>query len=68
MRSGSAGVSAAVFQLIAGERERDGGISETVFVNDGKSGRYLGAQHFAGMTPEDAVRKAETEFDSPYGR
>ena len=44
------------------------GIAVGVFVNDGKSGRYLGAQHFAGMTLADAVRKAETEFDSPYGR
>ena len=44
------------------------GIVVGVFVNDGKSGRYLGAQNFAGMTLEDAVRKAEKEFDSPYGR
>ncbi len=44
------------------------GIVVGVFVNDGKSGRYLGAQHFSGMTLEDAVRKAEKEFDSPYGR
>ena len=42
------------------------GIVVGVFVNDGRSGRYLGAQHFAGMTLEAAVRKAETEFDSPY--
>ena len=44
------------------------GIVVGVFVNDGKSGRYLGAQHFSGMTLEDAVRKAEKEFDSPYGK
>ncbi len=44
------------------------GIVVGVFVNDGKSGRYLGAQHFSGMKLEDAVRKAEKEFDSPYGR
>lgn len=44
------------------------GIVTGVFVNDGKSGRYLGAQHFAGMTLEEAVRKAEKEFDSPYGK
>ena len=43
------------------------GIVVGVFVNDKKSGRYLGAQHFAGMSLEDAVRKAEAEFDSPYG-
>ncbi len=42
------------------------GIVVGVFVNDGKSGRYLGAQHFAGMTLEEAVKKAEAEFDSPY--
>ena len=42
------------------------GIVVGVFVNDGRSGRYLCAQHFAGMTLEAAVRKAETEFDSPY--
>lgn len=42
------------------------GIVVGVFVNDGKSGRNLGAQHFAGMTLKDAVRKAESEFSSPY--
>lgn len=44
------------------------GIVVGVFVNDKKSGRYLGAQHFAGLTLEEAVKKAEAEFDSPYGR
>ncbi len=42
------------------------GIVVGVFVDDKKSGRYLGAQHFTGMTLEEAVRKAEMEFDSPY--
>lgn len=42
------------------------GIVVGAFVDDGKSGRYLGAQNFAGMRLEDAVRKAESEFDSPY--
>jgi len=42
------------------------GIVVGVFVNDGKSGRNLGAQNFAGMTLEEAVKKAEAEFDSPY--
>ena len=42
------------------------GIVVGVFVNDGKSGRYLGAQHFSGMTLEEAVDKAEREFDSLY--
>ncbi len=44
------------------------GIVAGVFAEDGKSGRFLGAQHFAGMTLEEAVRKAETQFDSPYHR
>ena len=44
------------------------GITVGVFVDDGKSGRYLGAQHFAGLSLEDAVKKAEAEFDSPYGK
>ena len=42
------------------------GIVVGVFVDDKKSGRYLGAQNFAGMTLEGAVQKAESEFDSPY--
>ncbi len=42
------------------------GIVVGVFVDDGKSGRYLGAQHFTGMTLADAVAKAEREFPSPY--
>ncbi len=42
------------------------GIVVGAFVDDGKSGRYLNAPHFTGMTLEDAVRKAEAEFDSPY--
>lgn len=44
------------------------GIVVGAFVDDKKSGRYLSAPHFTGMTLEDAVRKAESEFDSPYGR
>ena len=44
------------------------GIVVGVFADDKKSGRYLGAQHFAGMTLEEAVQKAEREFDSPYGK
>ena len=42
------------------------GIAVGVFVDDKKSGRYLNAPHFTGMTLEEAVRKAEAEFDSPY--
>lgn len=42
------------------------GIVVGVFLDDKKSGRYLGAQSFAGMTLEEAVKKAESEFDSPY--
>ncbi len=42
------------------------GIVVAAFVDDKKSGRYLNAPFFTGMTLEDAVRKAEAEFDSPY--
>lgn len=42
------------------------GIVVGVFVDDKKSGRNLGAQHFAGMSLEDAVKKAENEFASLY--
>ncbi len=42
------------------------GIVVAAFVDDKKSGRYLNAPHFTGMTLEDAVAKAEREFDSPY--
>ena len=44
------------------------GILAGVFADDRRSGRYLGAQNFAGMTPEEMVRKVEAEFDSPYGK
>ena len=44
------------------------GIVVGAFINDGKSGRYLNAPHFTGMTLEDAVKKAEAEFDSPYNK
>ncbi|MBR5444990.1 MAG: SDR family oxidoreductase [Clostridia bacterium] len=39
-----------------------------IFADDKKSGRYLGAQSFAGMTLEEAVAFAEARFDSPYRR
>jgi len=42
------------------------GIVVGAFVNDGRSGRFLGAQSFAGMTLAEGVAKAEKEFDSPY--
>lgn len=42
------------------------GIVVGAFVDDKKSGRFLGAQYFTGMSLEEAVKKAETEFDSPY--
>jgi short-subunit dehydrogenase len=38
-----------------------------VFADDKRSGRFLGAQGFAGMSLEEAVRKAET-YPAPYGR
>lgn len=44
------------------------GICVGVFVDDKKSGRYLNAPYFTGMTLEDAVKKAEAEFDSPYSK
>ncbi len=44
------------------------GIVAGVFINDKKSGRYLNAPHFTGLTLEETVAKAEAEFDSPYGR
>lgn len=44
------------------------GIVVGVFMDDRKSGRNLGAQNFAGMSLSDAVKKAEAEFDAPYGR
>lgn len=44
------------------------GIAVGAFVDDKKSGRYLNAPNFAGLTLEKAVRKAEAEFDSPYGK
>lgn len=42
------------------------GIAVGAFVDDKKSGRYLNAPYFTGMTLEEAVRKAESEFESPY--
>ena len=44
------------------------GIVVGAFIDDKKSGRYLNAPFFTGMTLEDAVKKAEAEFDSPYGK
>ena len=42
------------------------GIVVGAFVDDKKSGRYLNAPHFTGMTLEEAVAKAEAQFNSPY--
>ena len=42
------------------------GIAVGAFVDDRKSGRYLNAPYFTGMTLADAVAKAEAGFDSPY--
>ena len=44
------------------------GIAVGAFVDDKKSGRYLNAPFFAGLTLEEAVAKAEKEFDSPYDK
>lgn len=42
------------------------GIVVGAFIDDKKSGRFLGAQNFVGMTLEEAVKEAERSFDSPY--
>ena len=42
------------------------GIVVGLFIGDKKSGRYLGAQNFAGMSLEEGVAKAHAEFESPY--
>ena len=42
------------------------GIVVGVFADDRLSGRYFGAQSFTGLSLEDAVRKAESEFPAPY--
>lgn len=42
------------------------GITVGAFVDDKKSGRFLNAQHFTGMTLDEAVAHAEKEFNSPY--
>ena len=44
------------------------GIAVGAFVDDKKSGRYLNAPFFTGLTLEEAVEKAHREFDSPYGK
>lgn len=44
------------------------GIAVGAFVDDKKSGRYLNAPYFTGLSLEEAVEKAEREFDSPYAR
>ncbi len=44
------------------------GIAVGAFVDDKKSGRYLNAPFFTGLTLEQAVEKAEREFDSPYNK
>ena len=44
------------------------GIAVGAFVDDKKSGRYLNAPFFTGLTLEEAVAKAEAEFDSPYSK
>ena len=44
------------------------GIAVGAFVDDKKSGRYLNAPFFTGLTLEEAVEKAHREFDSPYNK
>ena len=42
------------------------GIVAGVFADDKRSGRYLGAQNFTGMTLEETVAKVERDFPAPY--
>lgn len=42
------------------------GIVVGAFIDDRKSGRYLNAPYFTGMTLEQAVEYAEKNFESPY--
>jgi len=42
------------------------GAAVGAFVNDKKSGRCFDASAFIGMSLEQAVKHAETEFESPY--
>ena len=42
------------------------GIVAGVFADDQRSGRYLGAQNFTGMTLEETVAKVERDFPAPY--
>jgi short-subunit dehydrogenase len=42
------------------------GVVVGAFVNDKKSGRCFGADHFEGMTLAQAVKHAENTLDSPY--
>jgi short-subunit dehydrogenase len=44
------------------------GIVVGAFADDKKSGRYLNAPYFTGMTLEQAVEYAEKNFDSPYNK
>lgn len=44
------------------------GIAVGAFMNDKKSGRCLNATYFTGLSLEEAVAKAEKEFDSPYNK
>ena len=42
------------------------GIAVGVFADDRRSGRCFGAQRFAGLSLEEAVAVAESEFPAPY--
>ncbi len=44
------------------------GIVAGVFADDKKSGRFLGAQNFTGLTVEEMVLRVERDFDSPYAK
>ncbi len=42
------------------------GVVVGAFADDKHSGRYFGAQAFSGLSIEEAVAKAESEYKSPY--
>lgn len=44
------------------------GIAVGAFIDDKKSGRLFDAQSFNGTTLEEAVKKAEAEYDAPYAK
>ncbi len=44
------------------------GIVVGAFIDDKKSGRFLNAPYFTGMSLQEAVAYAEMNFDSPFDK